>query len=124
MTSDRTLKRWYNKIRKDFFYGELDIPTNVCVRWDSPWDSSPRDDCKKYDGWSLPLEGRHAFEIVIVKSKNPGASTRIATLVHEMMHVHLKCEDDHGPDFERVRVKLANRGIFKKGAIRKGLTLF
>ena len=116
MRSDKALKRWYSKINREFFHSEL--PSNVCVRWADP-DEEP--DIASTD---LGVDARHSFIIIFNREKVPTLTIKVATLIHEMMHVATKCEDDHGADFELVRQQLSDRGIFKKGAVVKGLTIF
>jgi hypothetical protein len=55
---------------------------------------------------------------------NAPVSVRLTTLIHECIHVFLELKDDHGPAFEKVRLMLSDRGIFKKGALVRGLTIF
>jgi hypothetical protein len=80
---------------------------------------------EKYFAWTSKVEdGRHKYVIVISKTKNPGKTAVVATLSHEMCHVATGMRDDHGPAFEAQRQAIADRGIFKKGAVLKGLTIF
>jgi hypothetical protein len=124
--SDKCLKRWYNKINKKFFAGEL--PSNTCVRWISEREQEKFEDL--YFAWTSNIEktdqadGRHKYCIVISKNKNPGRTAMIATLVHEMCHVATEMRDDHGPAFEAKRQMIADRGIFKKSAVLNGVTIF
>lgn len=69
-------------------------------------------------------DGIHKYEIVLNRDECRGPATKLATLVHEMIHVRLELRDDHGPAFERVRKELSDKGIFKKGAVYRGVTLF
>ena len=118
--SDKCLKRWYRLINKKFFDNEL--PNNVCVRWISELEQEKFEDM--YFAWTSKLQGPHSYCIVISKTKNPGKTAVLATLSHEMCHVATGMKDDHGPAFEAQRQKIADRGIFKKNAILKGLTIF
>jgi hypothetical protein len=132
MKSDRTLLGWYKRINKRFFDGNC--PERVCVRWADPeeeergdaWEekyfgeaerlpTDPND--KNYDRW-------HDFAIVLSRRKNDSWIVKISTLVHEMIHLATDLKDDHGPAFEQWRQYVADRGIFKKHALRKDRTLF
>lgn len=117
MRSNRALKAWYREINTKFFDSEL--PDNVCVRWAEDPDEEP--DLASVDNAN---DGKNKYEIVINKEKNSVVSIRLSTLVHEMIHVATELRDDHGPAFERWRSLLAERGIFKKGALYRGVTLF
>src|SRR5574337_222948 len=119
MRCDPTLKKWYRRINRKFFLDEL--PNNVIVRYGNEDD----DDLDAYLGLSeLCADGRHKYQIIINKEKNVSATIRFGTLIHEMVHIATGLRDDHGPAFETWRATLADRGIFKKGALYKGLTLF
>jgi hypothetical protein len=128
--SDKRLKRWYRKINKKFFNNEL--PNNVCVRWLSELEIEKFEE--KYFAWTSDKRDapeafaedhyRHEYTIIISKSKNPGNTAILATLAHEMCNVATKKRDDHGPAFEEQRLRISDRGIFKKGAVLKGLTIF
>lgn len=126
MRSDRTLLRLYRLVNKKFFDNTL--PHDTCVRYLSEREQEKFEE--KYFGWTSHLkdtnqeDGYHTYCIVISKSKNPGRTAIAATLVHEMVHVATEMRDDHGPAFEAWRQTIADRGIFKKGAVLKGLTLF
>jgi hypothetical protein len=114
MPSDRTLKKWYSVINKKFFFGEL--PTNVIVRWATSWR---RERCCLYrtgDGYS--------YEILLNREKNKTNSQKLSSLVHEMIHIATQCRDSHGPLFAEWHLKLTERGIFKKGALLRGICLF
>ena len=130
MRSDKCLKRWYKIINKKFFNNEL--PNNVCVRWISELEVEKFEDM--YFAWTSDKNDspktfaedhyRHEYVIVISKNKNPGKTAVLATLAHECCHIATKMRDDHGPAFEAQRQRISDRGIFKKGAILKGLTIF
>lgn len=122
MKSDKTLKKWYNFINKKYFLNEL--PGCVCVRYINEEDIDEEEKCEeRYRGWADKTnESRyHKYVIVIVPD---GRISEIATLVHEMIHIATNLRDDHGPVFEAKRQMISDRGIFKKGAIYKGYTLF
>ena len=118
MRSDKTLKRYYRLINKKFFHNEL--PNNVCVAYT---DGEYIDE-ERYFGWCDNGIGRHKYVLYINREKNPGFTAVLATLAHEMCHLGTSLRDDHGPAFEAQRQKIADRGIFKKGAVLKGLTIF
>lgn len=130
MRSDKCLKHWYRLINKKFFNNEL--PNNVCVRWINELEIEKFEE--KYFAWTSDKNDspkafaednyRHEYIIIISKTKNPGKTVVLATLAHEMCHVATKMRDDHGPAFEAQRKLISDRGIFKKGAILKGLTIF
>jgi hypothetical protein len=116
MRSDRTLKTWYNRINKRFFYDEL--PANVIVRWAESGE-------EKDIACTERLVGKkHSYEILLNRDKNPTPSIKLASLVHEMVHLATHYTDSHGPLFDEWRAKLGERGVFKKGALLKGITLF
>ena len=127
MRSDRTLRKYYRLINRKFFDNEL--PDNVCVRYLSEAEQDAGLE-EKYFGWTSNLEGtshddgRHKYVIVISREKNPGWSAVLATLAHEMIHVSTGMRDAHGPVFEKKREMIADRGIFKKGALLRGCTIF
>jgi hypothetical protein len=130
--SDKRLKFWYNLINKKFFNGEL--PTKrICVRWINEQEQEQFED--SYFAWTSNKEdfskealkedrNKHDWAIIISRRKNPGRTAVVASLAHEMCHVATKMRDDHGPAFEAKRQMIADRGIFKKGAVLKGLTIF
>ena len=123
MRSTKSLKRWYNLINKKFFDGIL--PSNVCVRWDTEADNHEEEGCaKKYFGWLWTGEGRHKWIIVISRAKNPGLTAVLNTLAHEMVHIATDNRDEHGRMFSDWHEALTARGLFRKGAVRKGTTLF
>jgi hypothetical protein len=116
MRSDRTLKRWYLLINKKFFYGEL--PTNVILRWALPGE-------EKDIACTERLVGKkHSYEILLNREKNKTNSIKLGSLIHEMVHVATHYRDNHGKLFEEWRAKLGERGIFKKGALLRNLTIF
>jgi hypothetical protein len=122
MRSDPTLKKHYNRINKKFFHGEL--PQNVCVRWLDPDEEEIELEDKLFGYAGLAKDGYHKYQIVLSKKLNGPASSRFTTLVHECIHVFLELRDDHGAAFERVRVLLSKRGIYKKNALIRGATIF
>ena len=124
MRSDRTLKAWYREINSRYFDSEL--PDNVCVRWvnEDDLDEDERIE-EKASGFSQKLSGdSHYAQVVLSNDLRKARCQRLAVLVHEMIHVATDFRDDHGEAFERWRVRLAQRGIFKKGAVLRGVTLF
>jgi hypothetical protein len=123
MKSDPTLKKWYRLINKKFFDSKL--PKDVCVRWAEPFeDHDERWEEKYFGSADAAKDGAHSYVIVMSRIKNTAASVRMLTLAHEMCHVATECKDDHGPAFEEWRQYIGDRGFFKKGAVRKGLTIF
>lgn len=123
MKSDPTLKKWYRRINKKFFENQL--PNNVCVRWAEGFEEDDANWEDKYFGSADKVDNdAHSYEIVLSRVKNEAASIRMLTLAHEMCHIATDCKDDHGPVFEEWRQYISDRGFFKKGAVRKGLTIF
>ena len=122
MRSDRTLKKHYNRINKRFFHGEL--PQNTCVRWLDLDEDDPRLEDILFGYADKANDGYHKYQIVLSKKMCGPASSRMTTLVHEMIHCYLNLRDDHGKAFERVRLMLSDRGVFKKSAVIRGLTIF
>ena len=126
MRSDKALKTWYNKINKKFFDNEL--PRKTCVRWINDKEQEKFEE--KYFAWTINIEGTnqddgyHRYVIVISKNKNPGRTAQLASLAHEMVHVATGMRDDHGKAFSEWHEKLTERGLFRKGAVLRGLTLF
>jgi SprT-like family len=122
--SDPTLLGWYRHINEKFFDGAC--PDSVCVRWADPDEMESRRWEKKYFGEASVSEfdEYHDYQIVLSKPLNKQWIVRISTLVHEMIHLATDLKDDHGPAFEKWRVRISERGIFKKHALRKGYTLF
>lgn len=124
MRSDPVLKKWYNTLNKKFFDNYL--PTDTCVRWSNEDDVDDDERCEeKYNGWAfLSDKPKTQFVIVISSTLRKSMCTRLHTLAHEMCHVATGCKDNHGPSFEHWRQTIADRGIFKKGAVVKNYTLF
>lgn len=126
--SDKTLKRYYRIINRKFFNDEL--PNNVCVRYVNEDDTDEEERCEEnYFGWTEEATKGHSFVIVISKAKNPGPTMtgRCATLAHEMIHVmtwNQNLKDDHGKTFSDWHETLTKRGLFRKGAVLRSLTLF
>jgi hypothetical protein len=123
MRSDPTLRNWYRIINRRFFDSQL--PNDVCVRWaeDSEEDDERWEE-KYFGSADKARDGRHSYVIVMSRKLNIPASTRLITLCHEMCHIATELKDNHGPAFEYWRQYIADRGIFKKNALRKGLTIF
>lgn len=122
MRSNKTLKKWYRFINKRYFLNGL--PNDVCVRYVNEEDKDEEEKCEeRYKGWAEKVAGDRYHKYTIVICPN-GRVSDIATLAHEMIHVALSLKDNHGPAFEEKRQMISDRGIFKKGAIYKGLTLF
>ena len=121
MRSNKSLKKWYRYINKRYFLDEL--PNDVCVRYVNQDDIDEEEKCEeRYKGWAEKSKDTyHQYLIVIVPN---GRLSDIATLAHEMVHISTSLRDDHGDAFEARRQMISDRGIFKKGAIYKGLTLF
>ena len=140
MKSDPVLKKWYNLINKKFF--DKYLPSDTCVRWSNEYDKDEDDRCEeKYNGWALlatdsdpenegnDVHGKYVdpkmrFLIVISSTLKKSLCTKVHTLVHEMCHIATGLKDNHGPAFEQWRQTIADRGIFKKGAVIKRLTIF
>ena len=129
MRSDRTLKKYYRLINRKFFRNAL--PDNICVRYVNDDDTDEEERCEQnYFGWT-DYAGKDGNSLVIVISrlKNPGPTmtARCATLAHEMIHVatwNQNLKDDHGDTFSKWHETLTKRGLFRKGAVLRGLTLF
>jgi len=117
MRSDPVLKKWYSTINKRFFYGEL--PTNVIIRWALPGEENDIGCTER-----LLDDKRHSYCVLLNREKNPTHSIKLSTVLHEMIHIATHYRDNHGPIFEEWRVKLGERGAFKKGALLKGISLF
>lgn len=121
MRSDPTLRKWYRIINRKFFANEL--PDRVLVRWadhefERKWESA-------YFGWAGRVKSiRHDYEIVLSRQHNTKASARLSTLAHEMCHIATGLKDSHGDAFEKQRQCIAERGIFRKHALHKNLTIF
>lgn len=122
MRSDPTLRRWFRLINKKFFLNEL--PDNVCCRYSDDEDRDEDEQCDRYYGWADLATGRHSYQIVLSKIKNPGNVAKVATLAHEMCHIATALKDDHGKVFSDWHEKLTARGLFRKSAVLDGLTLF
>lgn len=124
MKSDRTLLRWYKRINKRFFHGAC--PDDVCVRWADPEFETQYKWEDRYFGEASCVndDPYHKWQIVMSRPLNKKWIVRISTLVHEMCHLATELRDDHGPAFEHWRQYIADRGIFKKHALRKDMTLF
>jgi hypothetical protein len=123
--SDPTLRKHFKRINKKFFDGQL--PDSTCVRWLDPDEDEGVLEDKLFGYAGLAEDGRHKYQVVLSRKLNGPASVRMTTLVHELIHVFLELRDDHGPAFEKVRVMLSERGIYKKGAIIRGkhpMTIF
>jgi hypothetical protein len=121
MRSDPTLKRWYRVINKRFF--DKQLTNNVCVRWANEAEIEKYEE--RFFGYMNTCDdGYHEWVIVLSESKCSAPSITLLTLAHEMCHIATKMKDDHGPAFEYWRQYIGDRGIFKKGALRKGLTIF
>jgi hypothetical protein len=121
--SDRTLKKYYNLINHKFFKNEL--PVNVCCRYSNEEDEEDEAGCEsRYYGWCTQSFGSHKYTIVISRIKNPGWPAKLSTLAHEAIHVALALKDNHGAAFSAWHEKLTERGLFRKSAVLKGLTLF
>ena len=122
MKSNRALKKHYDRINKRFFLGEL--PQDTCVRWLDPDEDEGILEEKLFGYAALADDGYHKYQIVLSRTLNGPASTKFTTLVHECIHLYLNLRDDHGEAFERVRVMLSERGIYKKNALIKNATIF
>jgi hypothetical protein len=122
MRSDRALRKWFLKINTKFFDGQL--PDSTCVRWLDPDEDDGKLEDKLFGYATTAEDGYHKYQIVLSRKLNEPISVRLTTLIHEMIHVFLELKDDHGVAFERVRLMLSDRGIFKKGALVRGLTIF
>ena len=134
MKSDRTLLKWYRKVNRRFFDGQL--PENVCVRWANDAEEKEVKWEEKYFGWATQNENEghnpryHSYTIVLSRSHHGGAkqcrphSAILSTLAHEMVHLATQLRDDHGDAFEKWRQYIADRGIFRKHALVKNLTIF
>jgi len=121
MRSDPTLKKWYRIINRKFFSNQL--TNNVCVRWANKEEAEHFEEM--YFGWTnVAVDGYHDWVIVLSAPKCESASVRLATLAHEMIHVATEMKDNHGPAFEQWRQQISDRGIYKKHALIKNLTIF
>ena len=125
MRSDNRLKAWYREINTRFFDNEL--PDNVCVKWGEQEEEDEEENWEeKYNGYTKRLEGDpHHYAVIVINNElRTNHSIKLAILVHEMIHIATAFRDEHGPAFERYRELIGSRGIFKKGALLKGITLF
>jgi hypothetical protein len=125
MRSNRTLKGYYDTINSRFFDGEL--PSNVCVRWLDDSDIEEDEKCEeKYNGFCFAIKDdcHHCAAIVLNTELKADKGRLLSVLAHECIHIRLNFRDDHGPAFERERLKLSDKGFFKKGAMLPGFTLF
>jgi hypothetical protein len=109
------LKRWYRKLNRLFFNGEL--PDNVVVRWDA---SEPDVACTEKRDKDDPT----AYVIGFNRKKNPTKSLLLSAMLHEMVHCATEFKDEHGPAFDKWHKRLVRRGAFKKGAVIPDVTLF
>jgi hypothetical protein len=115
--SDRTLKRWFLHINKKFFFGELS--TNVIIRWSNPGEENDIACTER-----LAKDKRHRYLILLNREKCKTHSQKLSALVHEMIHIATGFRDNHGPLFAEWHARLTERGVFKKGALLKGICLF
>jgi hypothetical protein len=109
------LKRWYRKLNRKFFNG--DLPDNVIVRWDA---DEPDVACTEKRDKDDPT----AYVIGFNRKKNPTKSLLLSAMLHEMIHCATEFKDQHGPAFDKWHKRLVRRGAFKKGAIIPDVTLF
>lgn len=123
MRSDPTLRKWYKTINRRFF--ENSLPDNVCVRWANPDEEKDARWEEKYFAEAREISSAyHCYEIVLSRPLNPRLSGKLSSLAHEMIHIKTSIRDDHGPAFEKWRRHISDRGIFKKHALVKNLTIF
>jgi|SRR5581483_7130418 len=128
MKSDRTLRKWYCTINRRFFDGLCS--DKVCVRWANESEEQEARWEEQYFGWAQPIEHpRYRFALVLSQIKNQPkrnylGTLALSTLAHEMCHIATECRDDHGPAFENWRVHIAARGIFRKHALYRNVTIF
>lgn len=115
--SDRSLKAYYRLINKRFFNGEL--PDNVVVRWARAGEEKDVACTEK-----LNPDNKNKYLILLNRAKNPTASIKLASLLHEAVHVATQYRDNHGEAFDDWHKKLTDRGAFKKGALLANITLF
>lgn len=124
MQSNRALKRYYRTINRRFFDGEL--PDNVCVRWVD--DSDLEEDAKceeKYNGFAYRSNETPHFGVIVLNPElKKDKGHLLSVLAHEMIHLATNFRDSHGEAFEAWRLKLSDKGFFRKGALLKNLTLF
>lgn len=122
MRSDRTLKKYYRLINRKFFDNEL--PDDVCVRWSNEDDDEEGFEDRYFGMATRADDGYHSYVIIMSRALNIKDCVRLSTLAHECCHIATGLRDNHGPAFSAWHQKLTDRGLFKKGAVRKGLTLF
>lgn len=123
MRSDRTLLKWYRKINRRFFDGTC--PDNVCVRWATDIEENDRRwEDKYFGGAGRSDDGYHEWDLCLSRKLNKKLSQKLSSIAHEMIHIATEQRDDHGPAFEKWRVHISERGIFKKHALVKDLTIF
>lgn len=122
--SDPTLKKWYRTINKKFFDNQL--TNNVCIRWANEDDNDEEERCEeKYFGWADHSDdGRHEYVIVLSTIKINSLSAKLLCIAHEMCHIATDCKDDHGPAFDKWVQQISGKGIFRKHALVKNLTIF
>jgi hypothetical protein len=99
MKSDRQLKYWFNKYNALYFASEL--PGDTCVWWE-PTNASYAD-CGLIDGhWRIRV--------------NPSLTAWVSlwklTLLHEMCHIKLHPNRNHGRKFQQEMLRLAAMGAF------------
>ena len=124
MQSNRALKKHFRTLNRRFFDGEL--PDNVCVRWMDDGDLDEDIKCEdRFNGFCHKTkEHPHCGVIVLNQELKKDKGHLLSVLAHECIHVLLQYRDDHGPAFERERLKLSDKGFFRKSAVLEGLTLF
>jgi SprT-like family len=118
MQSNPSLKKWYRLINRKFFRNEL--TDHVCVRWAEVDD----EDEKNLASANIACDRYHEYEILLNPELTTSWSIKLSSLVHEMIHVATNLRDNHGAAFEEWIKVLASRGLFKKGALQKGRTIF
>lgn len=125
MRSDRNLKSWFRELNSRYFDNEL--PDNVVVKWGEAEEEEEEENWEdKYNGYSQRLTGdpRNYAVIVLNNALRDNPTFKLSILVHEMIHVATDFRDSHGDAFDRWHKKLVNKGLFKKNAIFRGVTLF
>jgi SprT-like family len=107
MLSDRTLKRLYRQINRQYFFGKL--PSRTIVHYTRMPGELGR---MEYCGLARP-------EISINKRMHITPSQAVMTLCHEMAHLYVICKHgkrglrvEHGPIFQREMLRLAKAGAF------------
>lgn len=96
----------------------------MCVRWADEDEDGEGFEERYFGVADRANDGYHSYVIIMSRVLNRPAMTRFSTLGHEMIHVATELRDNHGPAFAKWHQILTDRGFFKKGALRKGLTLF